>query len=90
MLAIDIGLLAYFLVLYLRVKRMEVREKISNALIKSILGDDMREEVVDTGRQLLQRLGKRYKPLHELLGQQLRYLSISHGIHHRCRRVFPF
>ena len=60
MLAIDIGLLAYFLVLYLRVKRMEVREKISNALIKSILGDDMREEVVDTGRQLLQRLGKRY------------------------------
>ena len=74
--AIDIGLLVYFLVLYLQVKRMEVREKISNALIESILSDDTREKVLDTRRQLLQRLGKRYKPLYELLGQQLRYLSV--------------
>ena len=76
LLAIDIGLLVYFLVLYLQVKRMEVREKISNALIESILSDDTREKVLDTRRQLLQRLGKRYKPLYELLGQQLRYLSV--------------
>lgn len=55
---------------------MEVRERIDNVLIECILGGDMKEKVLDMRRQLLQRLGKRYKPLRELLGQQLRYLSV--------------
>jgi len=51
----------YFFVLCLRVRRIRVQEELNNALIRSVLGNDIVEKVLGTRRQLIRKLGRRYE-----------------------------
>ncbi len=76
LMGIDIGLFIYFLFLYIKVKKVKIQEKINNTLIDTFLNDNMKNKVIDVKAQLVQRLGKKYKPLSEVLRQELKYLSL--------------
>jgi hypothetical protein len=76
LLGVDIGLFTYLIFLYLKIKRIEIQKKIDNILANNIPSNELKDSVLNIRGRLAQNLGKRYKPLSEILKQEFKYLSI--------------
>ena len=76
LIGIDIGLFIYILFLYIRIKKVEVQEKIDNLLADSIPDGELKGRLLNARKRVVQDLGERYKPLSVMLRQELKYLSL--------------
>ena len=77
LIGVDIGLLVYYFSIILKIKKLSMKEEIDNIMLENILQDEeTRAELKEKQTGIWKQFNGRYKPKHELLKVELKYLTL--------------
>lgn len=74
---VDIGLLVYYFFIVLKIKKLSMKGGIDNIMLKNVLHDEkVRAKLEEKHTDIWKQFNGRYKPKHELLKIELKYLTL--------------
>jgi|GEM_PF-5697706 len=77
LIGVNIGLLVYYFSIILKIKKLSMKEEIDNIMLENILQDEeTRAELKEKQTGIWKQFNGRYKPKHELLKVEIKYLTL--------------